>query len=165
MSHCIFSGREGKVHEDDILVIAVHFESSTYLTPCQVGSSKRKISLKKFKSSLNFENYDKSFKKAYEHLLNGDCYQINLTFSSLFSFNRRISPHNFIENLWKNNEEIGEYGHCTWLGPLKRLLLSNSPECLFHLKKGRTTHKLYSMPIKGTHKLPKGERQEMAGKS
>ena len=154
-AHCIFDENLDHVSEDDILLIEVHFEKSTSINFSQKNAYKRKISLKRVKSNLTFKNYDKSFNKVYEHLLNGDCYQINLTFPSLFSFNREVGPHNFVENLWKNNEEIGDYGHCTWIGPLNRLLLSNTPECLFHLKKRGGVLNLYSMPIKGSLKLSK----------
>ena len=154
-AHCIFDENLDHISENDILLIEVHFEKSTSINLFQESSDKRKITLKRAKSDLTFKNYDKSFNKVYEHLLKGDCYQINLTFPSLFNFNEEVEPHNFVENLWKNNEEIGDYGHCTWIGPLNRLLLSNTPECLFHLKKRGGVLNLYSMPIKGSLKISK----------
>ena len=154
-AHCIFNENLDHISENDILLIEVHFEKATSINLFQENKDKRKINLKRIKSDLTFKNYDKSFSKVYEHLLKGDCYQINLTFPSLFNFDGEIGPHNFVENLWKNNEEIGDYGHCTWLGPLNRLLLSNTPECLFHLKKRGDDLNLYSMPIKGSLKLSK----------
>ena len=154
-AHCIFDENLDHISESDILFIEIHFEKSRSIKLSQENSGQRKINLKRVKSNLTFKNYDKSFNKVYEHLLRGDCYQINLTFPSLFSFNEEVKPHNFVENLWKNNEEIGDYGHCTWLGPLKKLLLSNTPECLFHLKKKGDDLNLYSMPIKGSLKSSK----------
>ena len=154
-AHCIFDENLDHISENDILLIELHFEKAISIKLSQEDSFKKKINLKRVKSDLTFKNYDKSFNKVYEHLLRGDCYQINLTFPSLFSFNKEVEPHNFVKNLWKNSEAIGDYGHCTWLGPLNRLLLSNTPECLFHLKKKGDDLNIYSMPIKGSLKISK----------
>ena len=84
-AHCLFDENFDHISEDQILLIEIHFEKSASIEFSQVGSEKRKIALRRAKSGLTLKNYDKSFKKVYEHLLNGDCYQINLTFPSLFS--------------------------------------------------------------------------------
>lgn len=95
-----------------------------------------------------FKSYKSKFDKVYTHLVNGDCYQVNLTSQFFFKFNKDKGPMDFILNLWRDQDAIGAYGHCTYVHSMDKLFISNSPECLFQFNKGE----LYSMPIKGTAK-------------
>lgn len=95
-----------------------------------------------------FKSYKNKFQKVYEHLINGDCYQVNLTSQFYFKFKKDKSPQEFIANLWRDQSSIGAYAHCTYIHSMDKLFMSNSPECLFQYKKSD----LYSMPIKGTIK-------------
>lgn len=93
-----------------------------------------------------FHKYQQKFKKVYEHLLRGDCYQLNLTQPFYFRSKQKINPREFIQSLWGESLKIGAYAHGTFIEGLDTLYFSNSPECLFQISKG----KVRTMPIKGT---------------
>lgn len=100
----------------------------------------------KKKSSPNFKSYAKKFEHVQNHLNKGNCYQINLTERYRFQFSdlKKISPMNIVSKVW--NKSCGAYAHATYIQSQERLLLSNSPECLYQ-QEGLS---VYSMPIKGT---------------
>jgi anthranilate/para-aminobenzoate synthase component I len=138
-----------KIKNDDILMIEIQYQNCTEIKLPEI------LRVPKFKPEIppiSFRKYDNSFQKCYEYLLKGECYQLNLTFPSFFSFKGNFRPNDFLVPLWKEKKNIGEYAHGTWLGPLNRFYLSNSPECLFQVKKNKKNFKLYSMPIKGSLK-------------
>ena len=141
-----------KITENDILMIEIHYDlAKDFKLPFRKNRPKGlKFSPKQEK--ISFDEYKKVFKRCYEYLLKGDCYQLNLTFPSLFSFDGDVEPEDLMEYLWKNAKNIGEYAHGTWLGPLDTFYLSNTPECLFQAKKREKNFNLYSMPIKGSLK-------------
>jgi len=89
----------------------------------------------------------------YEHLLRGDCYQVNLTAQFYLMWKENHTPSDFIRHLWSDEARIGAYAHATWLSTMGKLLLSNSPECLVQRRTGPRGIELYSMPIKGTRKF------------
>jgi anthranilate/para-aminobenzoate synthase component I len=91
-------------------------------------------------------DYQKAFDEGYAELLKGNCYQFNLTFPFVYSFQKKYKPEDFIFSLWKKKEIRGAYGSATYIPYFKKLFLSNSPECLFQFKK----KVLSAMPIKGT---------------
>lgn len=95
-----------------------------------------------------FKSYKNKFDKVYEHLINGDCYQVNLTSQFYFKFSKDKTPYDFIANLWRDQSNIGAYAHCTYIHSMDKLYISNSPECLFQYR----DNELFSMPIKGTLK-------------
>lgn len=97
--------------------------------------------------------YQDAFDKGYAELLKGNCYQFNLTFPFIYSFDQRYTPEDFIFSLWKNHEKRGAFGSATYIPYFNKLFLSNSPECLFQYKEKT----LSSMPIKGTVKRRDGE--------
>jgi para-aminobenzoate synthetase component 1 len=101
----------------------------------------------------NYKDYKKKFDRVYKHLLDGDCYQVNLTSQFFFKFSRELRPEDFINQLWKEKESIGAYAHCTYVHSLDKLFLSNSPECLFQIKHRKSRMDLITMPIKGTAKI------------
>ncbi|MBG60806.1 MAG: hypothetical protein CMJ16_10135 [Peredibacter sp.] len=108
----------------------------------------------------SFKKYKQQFRKGREKLLNGDCYQFNLTSPFFFKFSQSFSPEDFIGKVWKNKNKIGAFAHCTFVSELNQLFLSNSPECLFQFKRSPTPT-IYSMPIKGTEAvLSNGDRNK-----
>lgn len=129
-------------------------ETSLLAIDCEFKTFK-KISIESNRSiKLNVQSipdedlYKKAFKEGYAELLKGNCYQFNLTCPFLFSFSHDYSPLDFISALWRSPSKRGEFGSATYVPYLKKLFLSNSPECLFQFKE--TT--LSTMPIKGTLK-------------
>lgn len=97
----------------------------------------------------DFDVYKRAFQEGYQELLKGNCYQFNLTYPYLYSFEAQLTPEDFIFSLWRNEHSRGAYGSATFIPFFNKLFLSNSPECLF--QQGENT--ISSMPIKGTMKL------------
>jgi anthranilate/para-aminobenzoate synthase component I len=109
--------------------------------------SQKKEKKIKLKSRVDFEfkKYEKKFLKLREHLLRGDCYQVNLTENFSFDFSTNHQVSDFLD-IFYNSSKLDSYAHHTYL-PLKNwLLLSNSPESLFQI----TINNIQSYPIKGT---------------
>lgn len=105
-----------------------------------------------------FESYLPKFNAGMEKLLEGECYQFNLTSPFVFKSKEPLELETVLKNAFRNKDMLGAYAHYTHLGPLGRGLLSNSPECLFQANLEKK--KIYSMPIKGTYKLSEGEDHE-----
>jgi len=103
-------------------------------------------------SSPSLEKYGQAFTKGRKKLLNGDCYQFNLTFPYLFAFKNQ-NPAAFINQLWANPKLMGAYAHITWIPCFNKMILSNSPECLFQMRKNQKGFLCWSMPIKGSIKV------------
>lgn len=110
------------------------------------------VSLKKH-SGVDFSHYKRTFQDGYEHLLNGDFYQFNLTYPSYYKISSQVNPWGLILNLWKKTNHRSAYAHATYIKNFNFLLLSNSPECLFHVKKEKKHFLISSSPIKGSMKL------------
>lgn len=100
----------------------------------------------------SFENYHKKFEQVYKNLIDGNCYQVNLTGPFYFKFKGIDNPLAFIRYVWNKTLAVGAYAHGTYIDSLGKLYLSNSPECLFEIKKEKKSYVLYTMPIKGTIK-------------
>lgn len=98
---------------------------------------------------LSFKDYKKKFNKVYDHLKQGNCYQLNLTMPFYFRFKDKVSPREFMQSLWADPLKVGAYAHGTYIESLDVLFFSNSPECLFQIKEGQ----IQTMPIKGTVKV------------
>ena len=100
---------------------------------------------------FDYNDYKKSFKSIYAHLMKGDCYQVNYTKQFNYKINTS-NPNEFISALWKKQKNISPYAHLTYLSGLNKIFFSNSPECLFQLRniKGKKGSEIYTMPIKGS---------------
>lgn len=109
----------------------------------------------------SFEEYHKKFEKVYQHLIDGDCYQVNLTGPFYFKFKGADNPLSFIRNVWSRTLSVGAYAHATYIDSLGKLFFSNSPECLFQIKNEHNKTYAYTMPIKGTLKLDDEEQREV----
>ncbi len=131
------------IAEETLLAIDCEYEKFQKISPGLPPQIKLKL-----KSSPNIVQYKKDFDKGYVELLQGNCYQFNLTCPYEYSFDEDYEPLDFVFSLWKNERKRGAFGSATYIPIFKKLYLSNSPECLFQFK-GNT---LSSMPIKGTFK-------------
>lgn len=96
-----------------------------------------------------WSEYKAAFNHIQEHLLNGNCYQVNLTYPFDFETDDVLDPRD-ISNFFFSQKNISAYAHATFLGD--EMILSNSPECLFQY----TKNEIRTMPIKGTAELKKG---------
>lgn len=102
---------------------------------------------------ISFEEYSKKFDETYEHLLAGNCYQLNLTSQLKF----QIESVQILEDFFSSQAcyaQLSEFAHLIRLAPIKRLIVSNSPECLFEYDRGPA--KLTARPIKGTIRNEEG---------
>jgi para-aminobenzoate synthetase component I len=97
--------------------------------------------------------YKAAFNRIQEHLLNGNCYQVNLTYPFDFETEEIIDPRD-INNFLFSRENLSAFAHSTFLGD--EMILSNSPECLFQYK----DNKIFTVPIKGTVKVGKNWKRE-----
>lgn len=126
--------------KEEVLGHFLHFGESSLIDLGQLSPSPVSVDVA---SEFTFESYEKKFKKVYDHLIKGDCYQLNLTFPFEFSFSGDR------ENLYRyflKIKNLSEFAHTIFIKEVDSLVLSNSPECLFDLREKF----LYSKPIKGT---------------
>jgi len=99
------------------------------------------------------KKYNEQFSKIYQHLIDGDCYQVNLTHPFYFKFIPIIQVNDFFKPIIENKKLLGDYFHLTYIDSLAKLFISNSPECLFEVENENKVFKVISKPIKGTIKL------------
>jgi para-aminobenzoate synthetase component 1 len=91
----------------------------------------------------SWSEYKEAFNHIQEELLNGNCYQVNLTYPYDFETEETIDPRDISDFFFSRNN-LSAYAHVSYFGD--EMILSNSPECLFHSE----NNKVFSMPIKGT---------------
>lgn len=145
--------KENLIKENSLLAVSLEYEESSFHHLPPVAGKPLELRPLQYP---RFKDYKAAFAKGRERLLDGDCYQFNLTCPFFFGLDQETDPKEFLAKAWSRKENIGGYGHCTFLGSLNKLLFSNSPECLFQIT-GKEKPHLVSMPIKGTVKAgPKG---------
>lgn len=113
----------------------------------------------KFLQVPTWDEYRAAFKAVREELLQGNCYQVNLTAPFYLSWREDHRPSDFVRHLWSDPTRVGAYGHATWLSTMGKLLLSNSPECLVQRRVSEGRVELYSMPIKGTMPIERSAQE------
>ena len=86
---------------------------------------------------VNYKN------KIQEELIEGNCYQVNLTYPFDFMTEEILDPRD-ISDFFFAQKNLGAYAHATFLGD--EMILSNSPECLYQYR----DDEIFTMPIKGT---------------
>jgi anthranilate/para-aminobenzoate synthase component I len=136
---------------DDNSPIAVEIEYENKAIKKRPTSKLKGIPLKSLERP-SWSEYKGAFNHIQEHLLNGNCYQVNLTYPFDFETEEQIDPRD-ICNYFFSQKNLSAYAHATFLGD--EMILSNSPECLFQYQK----NKMFTMPIKGTVQLGHGSFQ------
>lgn len=109
-----------------------------------------------------FKTYKDRFNKVFNYLLDGECYQVNLTDGFYFKFENGHNHFDFLAMAFKNSKNLGAFAHATYVECLAKLFLSNSPECLFSIKKLNDKFNIVSMPIKGTIKTDEKKSRSKA---
>jgi len=137
------------IEDDDLLVIDLNYSKKEK----QNSLNKYKPLRLKNSQAPTKETYNKAFQRGYDHLLNGDCYQFNLTYPFDYEFNKDANVEDFIGNLWSDETKRGAYAHATYIPLFDKLFLSNSPECLFQARRHPNGTHLWTMPIKGSLKF------------
>lgn len=104
------------------------------------------------------DEYSKNFKAVRDHLLRGDCYQVNLTDAFESVCEDGLIEEKTIHQLFSQPSNLGAYAHASIFPKQKFSLISNSPECLFQSRLSKRDSRLdvWSMPIKGTMSFERG---------
>ncbi|MCY4643575.1 MAG: chorismate-binding protein [Bacteriovoracales bacterium] len=145
------NGLDDLIHEDDLLAIEMVFQKTVKAPLPSTGS----LSIKTL-SPPSFKDYKKSFERLRDHLLRGDCYQLNLTFPFHASFEALgPSPLSCALKFWGHHP--APYAHATTFSSLNKSFLSQSPECLFQVEEIDQRLVLQTMPIKGSLKFQEGD--------
>ncbi|MBF0300262.1 MAG: chorismate-binding protein [Oligoflexia bacterium] len=138
-----------------------NFFNNHFLKKHFSGEAINKIKLTPAKiEGVCFKKYLEIFEKGYMELLAGNCYQFNLTFEHKFTLNstKQLLLQYIFANIISNKNDFlsmtGAYANITNIPVLNKIFYSNSPECLFKIKKNNTKQfSLISMPIKGSLKI------------
>ncbi len=139
-------GMKDRLDEDTPLAMVIDYGEAHYLSKKRFKAPARPFDLKYLQGPL-YSDYKKQFQKVSEHLLNGDCYQVNLTHSYEYFYDRTIQSEEWIDKFF-SSPKLSPYAHLTHIQESEQLILSNSPECL--VQKSVRGDELFAMPIKGT---------------
>jgi para-aminobenzoate synthetase component I len=130
------------VQEDSPLAVEIEYQKTTKVGP-RVARLKG-LELKSLERP-SWSEYKEAFNKIQHELLQGNCYQVNLTYPYDFMTEELLDPRDIADYFFAR-PGIAPYAHATSFG--EGMILSNTPECLFHYQH----NKLMTMPIKGTKK-------------
>jgi len=160
----IFTGLEQLIDAQEPLLLYISYQHEEEY---QLASRLRPPNLKLVEFP-QVENYRTSFRRAMEHLLDGDCYQLNLTYPFHFAFDSSQDFESLLANVFHDKSKLGAYAHATYVDCLNWGIVSNSPECLFQSRVENQNIRLWSLPIKGTIELTdkkywKEKWKELAG--
>jgi para-aminobenzoate synthetase component 1 len=133
-------GFEDSVDNGKPLVIELEYQRSSKKVPRKPRLTELPL---KTLERPSWSEYKVAFQKIQEELLNGNCYQVNLTFPFDFMTEEMLDPRD-INDFFFSQKNLGAYAHSTFLG--EEMILSNSPECLFQYR----DQEIFTMPIKGT---------------
>jgi anthranilate/para-aminobenzoate synthase component I len=142
----LFQGKRESIPEHDPLLIHIEYLDAQNFKK-EEHSSKLNLKLLEYPS---LKSYKKKFKKVQKHLVDGDCYQVNLTHPFFFKSKEKLESKDYLNHFISNKENLGAYAHFTYINVLDKVFLSNSPECLFKAYERNNKSYLRSMPIKGT---------------
>lgn len=142
-----FCAQIDKISEVDILLTEIEYQDVCWVDYPNKFNKHFDISEV---SGISFEKYRDKFNVCYDNLVKGNCYQINLTHVFNFSFAPDISADDFCKKLFSQADKLGGYAHATYIEEIQKLILSNSPECLFKIKELDDSCRIVTMPIKGT---------------
>ena len=145
-----YSGHELLLGEESLLAIDLTFEDR-FLS--YQPTSFKEVKLKPLKS-ISYDHYYRIFRKGYDRLLRGDCYQYNLTYPFSYTFSPSLNDSSDFEDIisfyWRNRDFLGEWGIATFIGPWQKAFISNTPELLFKIVDNKDHINIISTPIKGT---------------
>ncbi|MBT3983597.1 MAG: chorismate-binding protein [Bacteriovoracaceae bacterium] len=147
----LFLDLQNLISDDQLLFVEIEYADSRLISESQWrGYQSKEISVGDIKG-VDYGRYKKSFDKIFQHLLKGDCYQVNLTFPYITTLGNATGPWDILNHFWKESSSLGKFAHATYIKDANFLLISNSPECLFtHRQQRGGKARIYSMPIKGS---------------
>ncbi len=135
-------GEDHGLDKNSPLVVEIEYKKSSKRQPRKPRL--KNLNLKTLERP-NWTEYKEAFFKIQEELLNGNCYQVNLTYPFDFMTEDLLHPED-IADYFFSQKNLGAYAHATFFG--EEMILSNSPECLFQYQQNH----IFTMPIKGTMK-------------
>jgi len=127
---------------DEQTPLAVEIEYATKKIKPRPKTKLKSLPLKSLERP-SWTEYKEAYNHIQEELLNGNCYQVNLTYPYDFETEDPIDPRD-ISDFFFSRTDLSAYAHVSYFGD--DMILSNTPECLFHSE----NNKVFSMPIKGT---------------
>lgn len=130
------------IDNDQPFVVEIEYQRSSKKAPRKPKLSELPLQTLERPS---WSEYKEAFGKVQEQLLDGNCYQVNLTYPFDFMTEEVLDPRD-IADFFFAQKNLGAYAHSTFMGD--EMILSNSPECLFQYK----DNQVFTMPIKGTLK-------------
>ncbi|TNF03512.1 MAG: hypothetical protein EP326_02290 [Deltaproteobacteria bacterium] len=144
----LIEGIESKTFakHNPILAIEIHYSDSEDRIAPERGESTK---FHEYYREL-FGVYQASFNSGYDALMRGDCYQFNLTYPFRYESDDLMDFDLFTSLLMSDPKRAGAYAHLSFIPQMKKILVSNSPECLFQGRMMPDSLKLWTMPIKGT---------------
>lgn len=141
----LLNGLGHLVDDSTPLVLTIEYQQSRKVSPRKTKLTA--LALKTLERP-NWTEYKRAFERIQEHLLSGNCYQVNLTCPFDFETADVIDPRDICDFFF-SRPNLGAYAHATYFG--EEMFLSNSPECLFQYQNGG----IFTMPIKGTKPITK----------
>ena len=139
-------GMKDHLQEETPLAMVLDYGEGHFVSKKRFKKPTTQLELKYLQGPL-FSDYKKQFEEVYRHLLNGDCYQINLTHPFEYFYEKTHSSDDWLNHFF-SSEKISPYAHATYIQDSEQLILSNSPECL--VQKSQRGDEIFTMPIKGT---------------
>jgi anthranilate/para-aminobenzoate synthase component I len=146
----ILMGLGHAVDEDTPLAIEIEYQEKRIHS--KPKTKIKNIPLKSLERPT-WGEYKVAFSQIQEHLLAGNCYQVNLTFPYDFECQDLMDPRDICDFFFSRNQ-LSAYAHATFLGD--EMILSNSPECLFQY----SNNKITTMHIKGTMRTGKNWKDD-----
>jgi para-aminobenzoate synthetase component 1 len=146
----ILAGLGHTVEDDAPLVMELVFENKK-LRPKR-GTKINSIKLQSLERPT-WSEYKEAFQLIQEELLNGNCYQVNLTYPFDFETKEFFDPTD-LSDFFFSRPGTSAYSHVTVVHD--EVIVSNSPECLFQYR----DNEIFTMPIKGTHVRGKNWRND-----
>ena len=107
-------------------------------------------------SKISRENYLIDINNGIKELYSGNSYQFNFTSEFIYQM-EKFSIDELASSFFSEKEKLGQFAHLTFIQSLGTIILSNSPECLFQLKKKNKFLDCTTLPIKGSHKIDEGK--------
>jgi para-aminobenzoate synthetase component 1 len=138
-------GMDESIGEGEPLVVEIEYNNSRLSRIA--ASSIKKINLSTLERPT-WTEYRNAFNQVQDNLLDGNCYQLNLTYPFDFTTDIFFDPRDLRDYLMSHSG-VSAYAHVTHFD--NEVLFSNSPECLFHFE----NNQILTMPIKGTLRLEK----------
>lgn len=132
--------------DNDILAIVMIYKKASKASLPKKELKGVEINYSCHQNHLKLSRYKKSFDFIQKNLNEGNCYQVNYTHRHQFSFSDNTQFSDIERKFWSQKEKLSAFAHSTYIGCVDKLILSNSPECLFTY----SDDKIYTMPIKGT---------------